>query len=318
MKSKVVYIVGPTASGKTDLAFEIANKYLGELISADSVQVYKRLDIVSGKDIPDGYSFVPLPQFSKEEIYAGYFSNSSLPPIYLLDLVEPRFPFTVSHFQNLASEIVNFIEKKGKLPVVVGGTGLYVNSLINGLDSMSKPDIKLRKKLDALSVAELQKMVPQEIFNSLNDSDKNNRRRLVRKIEMGDSSSVISSGQPKNKYDNLVIGLYCEREQLKKRIDMRVAKRLEQGATEEMKSLFQDYENLAQQVKDANGYKQLFAYLKGEVSFEEAIYRWKISEYHHAKNQMTWFRKYGNVEWFDIEQEDYERKIENRLKKFLK
>ncbi len=318
---KIVYIVGPTASGKTDLALEIAKKYSGELVSADSVQVYKGLDIISGKDIPEGYSFVPLPQFSKEEIYAGYFSNSSLPPIYLLDLVEPRFSFTVTHYQDLASKIVDFIAQKDKLPIVVGGTGLYVNSLIHRLDVVPEPNYELRKKLTGLTVTELQEALnnlDNKKLNSMNQSDRSNPRRLIRAIEVISNSHHIQPTTYNPSTESLAIGLMCDREILKSRIDLRVAKRFEQGAIEEVKKLFEDYDNLSPQVKDANGYKQLFSYLRNEVDLEEAIYRWKISEYRHAKNQMTWFKKYGNVVWFDIQDKDYKVDIEKEIDEFLR
>ena len=174
--------------------------------------------------------------------------------------------------------------------------------------------MKLRSKLDKLSVLELQgklkKLAPEKL-NSLNSSDAQNKRRLIRAIEIGRVGNHKS--RTKN-YDSLVIGLYCERENLKQRIDARIEKRLKQGALEEAKVLFGNYSNLTPQVKSANGYKQLFAFLKDETSFEEAIECWKISEYRHAKSQMTWFRKYGNVIWFDIMKKNFENTIESSLK----
>ena len=312
---KVVTIVGPTAIGKTDLAFEIANDYNGELVSADSVQVYKGLDTISGKDIPEGYKFFSLPQFSTLELYAGYYTNSSFPPIYLLDVVEPTFEFTVSHFHSLATKIVDFVEKKGKLPIIVGGTGLYINSLIGGLDQLPPPDLKLRKMLENENLERLQELVPAEVLNKMNNSDRNNSRRLIRAIEVSKSKIVKNIEKPDFEY--LVLGLNCDREALKKRIDQRVEKRLQNGAIDEINKLFKIYDQLSPQVKDANGYRQLFAYLKGDSSLSEATERWKLSEYKHAKNQMTWFNKYGEVNWFDILDKDYKVRVKEKINKFL-
>lgn len=318
---KIVCIVGPTGVGKTDLAFKLAKKFDGELISADSVQVYKDLDIISGKDIPKNTQFVVLPKLSKNGINAGYYNYGNV-PIFLLDVVDSSFSFTVSHFQELASNIVQYTGNQGKLPIVVGGTGLYIKSLIEGLDKLPEPDLELRKKLDSLDVTKLQGMISAEKLASMNASDRNNKRRLIRAIEIGswefrDGSLKISKKEAKKQYESLVIGLTCEREILKKRIDERVDARLKMGAMEEAKGLFENYENLAPQIKDANGYKQLFSYLKKEILLDEAVYRWKISEYRHAKNQMTWFQKYGDVKWHNITNKNYERNIENSLKKFL-
>ena len=118
-------------------------------------------------------------------------------------------------------------------------------------------------------------------------------------------------------FESLVLGLKTDRDALRKRIDSRVEDRLKNGALKEAEGLFENYQNLSQQVKDANGYKQLFAYLKDETTLEEAIYRWKISEYRHAKNQMTWFLKYGNVEWYDINKVNFKNQIEDSIANFI-
>ena len=205
--------------------------------------------------------------------------------------------------------------------MIVGGTGLYIKALIEGIDVAVKPDLLLRKKLDEFNVEELQnelKRIDSNKFNILNNSDMSNRRRLVRAIEIiVNSKKQKAKSKKKIEFESLVIGLTCEKEVLKQRIDKRVEKRLENGALREVEGLFKDYVNLSPQVKNANGYKQLFQFFNKKITFDEAIYRWKISEYRHAKNQMTWFRKYGNVEWFDITTKKFDKQVENRLKKFL-
>jgi len=318
MQEKVVFIVGPTGVGKTDLAFALGKKCNGDLISADSVQVYRKLDIISGKDIPNEATFSQLPE-SIYGIRPGYFTHNNI-RVFLLDVVDPTFSFSVSHFYNLASKQISQSIRENKIPIVVGGTGLYIKSLIDGLDTVKiSPDIKFRQELSRMSVEELQeklKSLDVDRFERMNDSDRMNSRRLIRAIEIA-ASPVPAAVNNKSDYHSLVIGLHMDTLVLRDKIDKRVTSRLANGALEEAKILFEIYDTLCQQVKDANGYKQLFAFLKKEISLDEAIYRWKISEYRHAKNQMTWFRKYGNVEWFDIQKDDFLNNIDMKLSKFL-
>lgn len=304
MKNKVIFVVGPTAVGKTSFAFATAKEFNGELVSADSVQVFKGLDIISGKDLPQGYKFK-----------YGYYYSQCNPSIYLLDVVEPTNLFNVFEFYNLAIDAIQDILSKGKLPIVVGGTGLYVEALLNGLNKTVEPDSKIRAQLDKLGLSDLQNMIPQKDLVKLNNSDINNKRRLVRLIEKIKINKKVKN--PKPNYESLVIGLLCDKVILQDRIVNRILKRVKDGALEEVKNLFQNYDNLTQQVKDANGYKQLFQFLKKEISLDEAIEKWKISEYRHAKNQMTWFQKYGNVEWFDIYKLNHKKNIGKRINDFL-
>lgn len=317
---KIVCNVGPTAVGKTDLAFKTAHNFNGELVSADSVQVFEDLDIISGKDIPKGTKFTRLNKFSSNLYNIGYYRYKNI-PIYLLDIVKPTQNFSVSQFQDFSTKIVQYIGHRNKLPVIVGGIGLYVSSLFGGIETSDiKPDLKLRKQLESLTIEKLQEelgMLNPEKLSFMNNSDLNNKRRLIRGIEILSSPLPTTNYKRPTKYQCLIIGLLCEREILKQRIDKRVEERLKQGALEEAKNLFENYEKLSQQVKDANGYKQLFSFLKNEIDMDEAIYRWKISEYKHAKNQMTWFKKYGNVSWFDISKKGFEKEIEKRINDFL-
>lgn len=303
--NKVLFIVGPTGVGKTDLAFELAKKFNGELISADSVQVFKGLDIISGKDLPQGY-----------KLSDGYYSSNSLPSIHLLDVVGPTQEFNVSKYFTKAVLAIKQIQQKEKLPIVVGGTGLYIEALLNGLHQTIEPDLELRLRLEKKSLTDLQKMIPAKRLEALNVSDKANRRRLVRLIEK-EKCKKKSEATLKPSYTSFVIGLECERDNLRERIEKRVNERFKNGALEEAKKLFKKVTKLTQQVQDANGYKQLFWYFKGDIGLDEAIEKWKISEYRHAKNQMTWFRKYGGVEWFDVKQNGFKKEVEKRIKSFL-
>ncbi len=302
MSNKAIFIVGPTGVGKTNLAFSIAKDFSGTLVSADSVQVFKGLDIISGKDLPQNYKY-----------HAGYFTHNSSPSICLLDVVEPTHSFNVSDFHKEATIKIKEIINAGKLPVIVGGSGLYVEVLLKGLSTNSKPDEKLRKKLEGISVVDLQKIISSEVLSGMNESDRKNPRRLIRAIEVL-KQKTEDKRQETAQYDSLVLGLRVDRNELKERIEHRVTERLDNGALGEAEELFEKYEKLTQQVRDANGYKQLFSYLSGEISLDEAVSRWKISEYRHAKNQMTWFLKYGNVEWLKSPEIAYYR-IESFLQK---
>lgn len=316
---KLICLVGPTGVGKTKLAFHLANRFNGALISADSVQVFKGLDVISGKDIPSDASYKNLPEIKKNGYHSGFYTYNNV-PIFLLDVVDPTSDFSVSQFQELAVKVIDYIAKKDMVPIVVGGTGLYVHSLLENIETTQiKPNTKLRNELESLKVEELQEKLQKldfQKYSLMNRSDSHNKRRLVRAIE------ILSVKQKRKRinsheYESLVVGLTCKKDVLKKKIDKRVDHRLKNGALDEVGKLYRDYDVLSQQVKDANGYKQLFSYLKGEVDFEEAIFRWKIAEYHHAKNQTTWFRKYGNVKWFDIENESFEKEVEEEIINFL-
>ncbi len=311
---KVVVIVGPTAVGKTDFAFEIAKAKNGALVSADAVQVFKTLDIISGKDID-----ISIAQ-KKTSYNLEYYSIDDI-DVYLLDLVDPTNSFSVSQFQDFGNRALHHIIRENKLPIIVGGTGLYIKSLVDGIETASvQPDFKLREKLHSLELEEIQNMLRKldsSIFESMNESDKKNKRRLVRKME------IIQSGQrsierSKSEFEYLVIGLKLSRGELKKRISKRVEDRIRNGALKEARKLFKDYKNLSSQVTSANGYRQLFEYFLGEIAYDQAIEKWKLSEYKHAKNQMTWFQKDARVVWFDVGNKSVFESIEQNIDTFLR
>lgn len=293
----IIYIVGPTAIGKTALAFRIAKKLNSELVNADSVQVYGGLDIISGKDKPQ---------------------NSTI-PIHLLDAVSPTESFSVSQFQKLGEDVIDQILLKNKIPVVVGGTGLYVKSLIDGIPTKDIPyDKNLRLELENLSVDELQKKLSKKRLLQMNESDSKNKRRLIRAIEIEKSAfQKFITTIPFPTTQHLQIGLRAGREIIKERISKRVDVRVKNGALDEARGLFKDYKNLTVQVKNTNGYKQLFQYLNKELTFDEAVEKWKISEHQLAKNQMTWFGKDKRIKWFDITKRGFEADINKEIERFL-
>lgn len=311
---KVLVVTGPTAVGKTNIGVELAQKLNGAVISADSIQVYKGLDIISGKDLPQNPLFRKETALSSKEYNIGCYDFGDA-PVFLLDVVSPFYNFSVSDFVKTANSVLDLLQKESRLPIVVGGTGFYVNGLFNLMETINVArDENLRKKLENKNVSELQEILIQKNkkkFDSMNNSDRNNPQRLIRAIEVAQQARRSSHVAVRsNNYDVLFIGLKCDRDELKKRIDIRVEERLKNGALKEVKVLFKNYKLLSSSVKNANGYRQLFEYCNGEISFEQALQKWKNSEYLHAKNQMTWFLKDKRISWFDIKDEDFDHKLE--------
>lgn len=317
--NKALFILGPTGVGKTALGLELASKFQGSILSIDSVQVYKGLDIVSGKDIPQHSQFSDISkQFSNlsASYTIGFYDFNSI-SVFLLDIVHPTFNFSVSNFLDCAIPVTDFIVSKNKLPIFVGGTGLYSKALFEGIDTESiVPDLELREKLDQLSIEELVGLLQEQDFNRFQQmtlSDQKNKRRIIRSLEILNSTNTDRILKKLVGYDIFKIGLFCDREELRKRIEERVFARIKNGAIEEAENLFKNYKNLSPQVQNANGYKQLFEYLLGKTNVDEAIEKWKISEYRHAKNQMTWFRKDETIHWFDVLEDDFKIKLEKEV-----
>lgn len=256
---KLLVICGPTATGKTTLAAELAKRFNGELVSADSRQVYRGMDICTGKDRPDV-------------------------PIWLYDVVNPDEEFSVSQWAKLANAAIIDIVSRGKLPIIVGGTGLYINALIHPFETIDiPPNTSLRKKLSALSVAQLQAMIPR---GEMNASDWNNPRRLIRKIEIASSPKIDLQGESSKSYDSLIIGITASWVILDKRIDERLNNRLQQGMEKEIEGL-------------------RVAYGRGLPSMS-AI---GLNEHAYARRQLTWFKKQGDIHWFDVTDEKISDKV---------
>jgi tRNA dimethylallyltransferase len=297
---KVLLIVGPTAVGKTALAFEISKKIPSVLISADSVQVFRGTDIVSGKDLPKSAKFEQ-----------GHYVIGSV-PLYLVDTISPTEHFSVYDFISETAKIISLASAEHKIPIIVGGTRFYVEVLTSSIDTLSiPPHQELRDKLNKLSVSKLQEMLKKsnkKRFDRMNNSDRNNPRRLVRAIEVSKSKNN-KSNQLFKKNEILAIGLKADFETLKKRINKRLNARIEAGAFEEAKKLFKNYDKLSDQIRHTNGYQQMFSFLKGEISRVEAVNRWEISEQQLAKEQLKWLSKKQNIHMFDIAQKGFETAI---------
>lgn len=291
MKPKVVVIVGPTASGKTALSIELAKKINGEIISSDSMQIYKDMDIGTAK-------------VTKEE--AEGIKH------YLVDCVSPDERYTVSDFKKDAENAIEEILAKGKTPIVVGGTGLYVNSLIYGIEYQDmKFDEQYRDEL--MKKAETEDGL-KELWYEANKIDPeamlkispNDKKRIVRVLEIFKATGKtkteqeILSRQKGVKYDYKVFGITMERGKLYSRINLRVDLMIEKGLEEEVRNLVNKYTKFPTAMQSL-GYKEVVEYFDGILTREEMIDKIKQESRRYAKRQLTWFRKNKETIWLDSE-----------------
>jgi tRNA dimethylallyltransferase len=291
--NKLLIISGPTATGKTALALLLAKKLNGDLISADSRQVYKYMDIVTGKDIPKKF-------FWKKDHYTNRKIN-----IYGLDLVYPGEQMSAKIYSEYARKVILNIHTKNKLPILVGGTGLYIKSAIDNLDQANIPPNKqLRNNLINKTAPELFNRLMElnpKFANTLSNSDKNNARRLIRKIEIAEFLKNVKITKHKNpNYDILWIGLKADLEFLKAKIKKRIEKRKGKKLEREIEFLIKN--NFLDKMPVTIGYKSLSTWEKDEVSY--------------AKRQLTWFKKETRIAWFDVSKNDFAKKVEDMVKKW--
>lgn len=289
MKPKVVVIVGPTASGKTALSIELAKRINGEIISSDSMQIYKDMDIGTAK-------------VTKEE--AEGIKH------YLVDCVSPDERYTVSDFKKDAEKAIEEILAKGKTPIVVGGTGLYVNSLIYGIEYQDMNfDEEYRNEL--MKMAETEEGL-KKLWNEANRIDPeamkkispNDKKRIVRVLEIFKATGKtkteqeILSRQKGVKYDYKVFGITMERGKLYSRINLRVDLMIEKGLEEEVRNLVKKYTKFPTAMQGL-GYKEVVEYFDGILTREEMIDKIKQESRRYAKRQLTWFRKNKETIWLD-------------------
>ena len=281
--NKLVVILGTNASGKSGLGIELALKFGAEIVSADSRQVFKGLDLGSGK-------------VTKEEMKGV--------PHFLLDVAAPGDFFSLMDYQKLAYEAIDDIVSRGKTPFLVGGTGLYVNAVVDGYNLTDAPvDEELRKKVEAMSLNELQDLITEKcsIGGIPENLDMSNKRRLERAAEK------LLMGKPLNlesvkRYDTLCLGVTWERQKLYKRIEERLDRRLEQGMIEEVENLMKQGVSDDFLYKLGLEYRYIMMYLRGRFDSKAAFREKLFMEIRHlAKEQMTWFRKRQDITWLDME-----------------
>lgn len=284
--NKLIVIVGATASGKTDLAIKLAKKYNGEVVSADSRQIYKGMDVGTAK---------PL---DLEGI-----------PHWLLNIKNPNQQYTVAEFKRDAVKGIKNIQKRGKLPILCGGTGLYIKAVV---DNLNIPKVKANPLLRTKIEKEIEKHGLEHAFKKLVKLDPEaayivdpkNPRRVIRALEITLLTKKPFSRQRKSGkpiFDVLQIGISLLNEKLKQRINQRVDLMIKNGLVEEVKKLFEKYKN--QQAFDAIGYREIIEYLNGKTTLKEATEKIKINTWHFAKRQMTWFKKDKKINWVKNQEE---------------
>lgn len=299
MLKKLIVVTGQTATGKTKLGLDLAKQKNGEIISADSRQLYQYLDIITGKDL-DNHHFTLVKKI-KNNFRIGYYLLNQV-PVWLYDVVSPKEQFSAYDWAICAKEVLALLNKKSKTPIIVGGSYFYIHSLLYGYkDYGVNPDLKLRQKLEQFSVLDLQKKLQQvnpQIFNELNSSDRQNPRRLIRWLE----KSFTKSQQPPlkgivNDYKLEILGLKLSKEALTEQIKQRIQKRLQQGALAEIEILLSmGYEKTDPGLQTI-GYQQLLLYLKDELSLQQAIEIWFHKENQYAKHQLTLMKKNPTIDW---------------------
>lgn len=287
MMDKLIVVCGPTATGKTSLAIRLAQKYNGELVSADARQIYKHFSAGTGK------------QYSNMVKIWGY------------DLVDPRETFSVSQYIEFARKTIEDILGRGKLPILVGGTGFYIKGVIDGIATASiEPNQKLRNTLSEKSTGELYEMLEKlssEKARSLNDSDRNNPRRLIRAIEVLISTEKHQEQHPS--YNLLQIGLAAPLPTLLSRVEKNIEERLD-STLEEIDTFLSLGGQWTAPVMNSLGMRQVKGIYEQKLTKKEAVIHWKTEERKYVKRQLTWFKKDKRIVWFDIADSDFLKKVE--------
>ncbi len=313
-KPKVLVILGPTASGKTRLAVDLARKLKGEIISADSRQVFRGMDIGTGKDLKE------------------YGTGKNKVSYHLIDVVSPNEEFNLAKYQKLANEAIKKIISSGRLPILVGGTGLYLQAIVDGYKlSPYKPDLKERARLEKMSVQELFNLLEKkksDFAHKLNNSDKNNPRRLIRYLEIisQDNKKINKTDKVKEEsfnskkiapYNFLLLGLNKSDEEIRRLINKRIIDRLEnEGMVSEVERLHEGGIDWLKLNSFGLEYRFISFFLQAKLSYDEMIEKLGIASYRFAKRQKTWFRRWEKqgrkIEWLNDFQE-----AEGKVKEWL-
>ena len=287
-KTKVIVIVGPTASGKTSLSIELAKQINGEIISCDSMQIYKYMDIGTAKPT------------SEEQQGIQH---------HLIDIISPEERFSVSDYQARAEKAIEEIISKGKVPIVVGGTGLYVNSLIYGIKFLDiefneeyRNELEQRVEKEGLEVLyeEAKQIDPQ----AMETISKNDKKRILRVLEIFHQTGITKTKQDELsrsgelKYDYKVFGINIDREILYERINARVDEMLQKGLVNEVKEIYNKFDKFPTAMQGI-GYKEVVQYLQNDIPEQEMIEKIKMESRRYAKRQLTWFRKNKDIIWLN-------------------
>lgn len=287
-KPKIIVICGPTASGKTALSIQLAKKINGEIVSADSMQIYEDMDIGTAKPTVEEMDGVKH---------------------YLIGNVSPTLRYSVANFKKDAINAIEEILKKGKTPIIVGGTGLYIDSLVNGIDYDDlEIDLDYRNQLEKISeeqglevlynkAVEIDPLAMEKISN-------NDKKRIFRVLEIYNATGKtkteqeIESRKKDNPYDYVVFAINMDREKLYERINKRVDIMIEKGLVDEVKRLIKKYDELPTAIQGL-GYKEVVQYLNNEISYDEMVEKIKQETRRYAKRQLTWFRRNKEITWIN-------------------
>lgn len=295
MKKPLIVLTGPTAVGKTKLSIALAKAVNGEIISADSMQVYRYMDVGSAKITPDEMDGVPH---------------------HLVDVLDPTEDFNIVLFQQLAKKSMEEIYAKGRIPILVGGTGFYIQALTRDIDfTQSEQDDSYRQELETLAAEKgntfLHDMLASVDPKSAEDIHENNVKRVIRALEFYKQNGTrISEHNEEQKehvspYNLAYFVLNAPRPLLYERIDARVDEMLKNGLVEEVKTLQRMGCHRGMVSMQGLGYKEILAWLEGEYPYDEAVRILKRDTRHFAKRQLTWFRREGEVTWVDKDKFDY-------------
>ncbi len=303
-KIKIAVIAGPTASGKTALGVEMAKAFDGEVISADSMQIYKGMDIATAKPTAEEMQGIPH---------------------HLIDFLDRSQSFSVADYVELANEKILEVSDRGHLPIIVGGTGLYISSLV---DNVKFPDIKTSPEIRKRIEKEIEEFGAEAVFAKLEKCDPetaaelhpNNLVRVIRALEVFEltgrklSEFKAESRLEESPYESIIIGLnFSDRQKLYDRINKRVDIMIENGLIAESKKVFESGE--MKTAANAIGYKELIPYFRGEASLDECIDKIKQETRRYAKRQLTWFRKNAKIQWIMLDEFDNTEKISEYCKK---
>lgn len=291
---KIIVIVGPTASGKTSLSIELAKRFNGEIISADSRQVYKGLDIGTGK----------VTQTEMQGI-----------PHHLLDVAEPQNVYTVADYVRDGRIAMNDILSRGKLPIIVGGTFFYIDALLGAVSTPEvPPNVRLREELEKYSNEELFEILKEKDSERAENIDPSNQRRLIRAIEIASALGAVPKTQSVELYDALTLGIHIEKEDLLKNIHKRLVERIDAGMIEEVVSLHKSGLSYERMTELGIEYQYISEYLQDKITKDEMLTLIETKSWQYAKRQMTWLKRNENIQW--VKKDDTE-KIEGLVGEFV-
>lgn len=278
-KPKIIVVLGQTATGKSDFAVELAKKVNGEIISADSRQVYKGMDLGTGK-------------ITKKEMRGI--------PHYLLDVASPKKVFSVSDFKKLADKKIEYIIARGKTPIICGGTGFYIDAVVDGIVLPEvPPNKKLRSVLEKKSAEKLLEMLKKIDKNRAKNIDPKNKVRLIRAIEIAKALGKVPKVKSNKKYEVVKIGLTIPDQVLKEKIKTRLLARIKKGMLREIKKLHDGGVSWKRMEMLGLEYRYGALYLQGKITKQEMIEKLNTEIWHYSKRQKTWFKRDKNTIWID-------------------